>query len=135
MIIKNIFKRYEYEVGVGYYEIPCIKKGFLVSEYLYDLFVGYYLAFTSIGFMIFSVAGYPAPVFIRVLFGFVSIALAVMSTMKSLQKARDLHNRLRKVPIEIKRKARLMCGSDWRESSIECYEAHLPCDCTLCGAC
>jgi hypothetical protein len=62
------------------------------------------------------------------------IMCAYTATMEPVQKAYDLFWRVRKVSKEIKTNAKMWYGKDWRESSVECHEAHIPGDCPLCGA-
>ena len=56
---------------------------------------------------------------------------------RSLRIEREVLRRLASVPEDLQRRAMRFYGKDeypWECAAIECFEAHLPGDCPLCGA-
>jgi len=88
--------------------------------------------FISIMIILCFILGAPISLIIELVC--IVVGMACIATHKPCQQARDLRKRLKKVPKDLKRKARTSYPRDWRAVAIECNEAHICGDCQLCGA-
>lgn len=135
--VKELFRKHEYNIGMGELDTSGLfgRAHFDVSEYRFRLVSSYSLAFCAVfGGCMLPAFLFVAPVHIFLMMCIVVIMPAIAATLEPLQKATDLHSRLRKVPKHLKQNAKEAYGLDWRESAIECYEAHIGNECPLCGA-
>ncbi len=133
--LKKLFKSYEYNIGCGEFDRIFPKRHFDRQEYRMLLFMGYFLAIANMFFVVIAIQSFIEGVWwLGVEIVIIILISAIVATNEQPQKARDLHKRLKKVPKIIQENAKLLYGNDWRESAIECYEAHIAGDCPLCGA-
>lgn len=133
--LKKLFKAYKYEIGCGEFDRIFPKRHFDRQEYITFLFMGYFLAIVDMFFVVLVIQSFIEGVWwFGVEMAIAILISAIVATNERLQKARDLHKRLKKAPKIIQENAKLLYGNDWRESAIECYEAHIAGDCPLCGA-
>ncbi len=140
---KRLFARYEYHIGLGEFDRLDInwwgqgdKYYFDNKEYRTHIFSYYFTVCLAVGFGLLLPAFFAAdaPWWLCIEISTLPIMCAYLATDETTQKAIDLQKRLRKVPEHIKQGAKIMYGRNWRESALECYEAHIAGDCPICGA-
>ena len=133
-----MFKRYEYDIGMGYYDTCGLFEPvhFNRSEYFFHLIAAYVLVELSMIYSCVLVIAFVQRLHWWVIseFLFFLIMLCVIATLEPFQKSMNFHKRLKEVPKTIKKNAKIAYGIDWREPAIECHEAHIAGDCLLCGA-
>lgn len=137
MSIKQYFKKHEYEIWSGDFERSELfkKSHFDRENYFMNLFLSYFLVFMATIFCVEIILTIVKGAYILSVELFIcGVICSIGTRIKMVQKAKDLHCRLKKVPKQIKENSKMLYGVDWRDSAVECYESHVGGDCPLCGA-